>query len=178
MEYEDISPEVQDAFHEILKEHLIGSLPNLMKDRKNGILPMISVKGVQNLQEELNRMSKNPAVEVFPLTVARNEEATNAIIGLVSPDGQIDVDKAYDKAIWILKCISFERALFSYSTKAVTSDGRMMDAIKTILIDKSGVALIIFTPYAYTGFLKKKVEYQQNIFGGALENIFDGENHN
>lgn len=178
MEYQDISPELRDAFHKMLKEHLINSLPNLIKDKKNGILPLMSVRGASNLQEELGRMSKDKTVEALPLAIAENKEAANAVIGLISEDGRIDVDKAYVKAIHILKYVSFERALFSYSTKAATDDGRMIDAVKTILIDKSGISMIIFTPYSYTGFLKKKVEFQNHIFGGALENIFDGENHN
>lgn len=178
MEYEDLSPELRDAFHEMLEEHLTTCLPSFLKNKRHGLLPLVSVRGVQDLQEELTRMAADQTVEALPLAVARSKEAKDAVIGLISQDGRIDVDRAYDKAIYILKNLSFERALFSYSTKAVTSDGRTVDAVKTILIDKSGTALIVFTPCIYTGFLKKKVEFQNHVFGGAIENIFDGENHN
>lgn len=176
MEYTDIAPELRDAFNETLAEHLTACLPNLIRNKKHGILPMVAVKGALDLHSELERLSKDKSVDLLPMAVMNKEE--NTVIGLVAEDGRIDVDRAYDKAIRILRNISFDMAWYSYSTKAVTADGRMSDALKTILIDKSGIAMIVFTPYKYIGFLKKNVEYKQNVLGGVIENIFDGNDYN
>ncbi len=95
------------------------------------------------------------------------------LIGLQSKDGVQDVDKAYEKAVELLKSESFSCALFSYSTRIGLADGGETDALKTCVFTADGLAVSFFTPYSIKGFLKKSIVIEKTIFSEINENIFN-----
>lgn len=95
------------------------------------------------------------------------------LIGLQSKDGVQDVDKAYEKAVELLKSESFSCALFSYSTRIGLADGGETDTLKTCVFTADGLAVSFFTPYSIKGFIKKSIIFEKTIFSEIKENVFN-----
>ncbi len=145
MNFQDIPNEITDKILELLNNHLSMSASNLSKDKC--VLPMLATQG--------------------------NIPNSNKIMSLQPKNGQTDVDAALSAAINILKNIDFEYAWFSYSTQIRLSNGKSTNALKTYIFVKSGLTVVFFTPYKISGFIKRKVDYEKNIIGEIIDNIFD-----
>lgn len=92
----------------------------------------------------------------------------------LQPTNEItDVDKAYAVVVDRLKGEKFSYALFSYSTQIGLADGKMTDAIKSIIFISQGIEVSFFTPYSQKGLFKKTITTEKTIFGGINEHIFD-----
>ncbi len=94
------------------------------------------------------------------------------LIGLQSKDGSVDVEKAYFRALELLRKENFKYALFSYSTRIGLADGGETAALKTCVFTADGLAVSFFTPYSIKGFVKKSIVFEKTIFSEIKENIF------
>jgi len=145
MDFQDISPETQEAFLQLLDNHLTISVMNLEKDKC--VLPMLMSIG--------------------------SEPDANLVVSLQPKSGNTDVEAALAAALQRLKKSDFDYALFSYSTKIGLSDDKLVDALKTYIFEKSGLSVVFFTPYKFSGLFKKKADYEKTIIGEIVENIFN-----
>jgi hypothetical protein len=143
MDFSDIKQEIQEKFLALLESHLSISKTNLESD--NCVLPFLMTTG--------------------------ETPDSNVLMGLQPQNGKTDVDVALQVALQILKTKDFEVALFSYSTKIGSGDGKFTDALKTYIFDKSGLSVVFFTPYKLSGLFRKKVAYEKSIIGEIIENI-------
>lgn len=94
------------------------------------------------------------------------------LIGLQSKDGSVDVEKAYFRALELLRKENFKYALFSYSTRIGLADGGETAALKTCVFTAGGLAVSFFTPYSIKGFIKKSIVFEKTIFSEIKENVF------
>lgn len=145
MNFADIETTVQEDIIEILNGHIMASASILEEDKC--LMPMMMVKG--------------------------ESSESNQLISLVSKDGSVDVDKAYNVAVQNLKNMDFTYALFSYSTQVGLESGRLADAVKTFIFAKNGLTVVFYTPFVLKGLFKKKVIIEKTILGEVIENIFD-----
>lgn len=164
-----INPMLEREFATMLEEHLRCCIPNLSQSDEL-ILPMLLVKGVgEDWQKEADAVPE----EMRPTSV--RDLGGMLLAGFEKDDGQVDVDEAFDKAVALLKAVTFGKALYSYGTQLGTKDGGRMNAMKTILINTDGVAQFFFSPYSREG---GNVAFGQNILQKTVEDIFDGQSHN
>ena len=164
-----INPMLEREFAAMLEEHLRCCIPNLSQSDEL-ILPMLLVKGVgADWQKEADAVP----VEMRPTSV--QDVGGMLLAGFETDDGQVDVDEAFEKAVTLLKAVTFGKALYSYSTQLGTKDGGRMNAMKTILINTDGVAQSFFSPYSRED---GNVAFGQNILQKTVEDIFDGQSHN
>lgn len=145
MEFGELPPQMIDAFMRILNKHLEIAQINLEHERV-----------------------------LFPVLVYLNRDfSVGQAIPLQPPmTSQINSEASLDAALQILGNSYFEKALFSCSTKIKSGASGVLDAIKTVLFDASGIAVTFFTPYQYKGLFTKKVTYSKNIFDGVTTNFF------
>lgn len=144
MEFGELPPQMTDAFMRILNDHLDVAQVNLENDKI-----------------------------LFPVLAFVNRDfSLGQVIPLQPPmTAQINSEAALGAAIQILGSSYYEKALFSCSTK-IRAEDDVIEAIKTVIFDASGVAVTFYTPYHYKGMFKKKVAYSQNIFDGVTGNFF------
>lgn len=145
MEFGELPPQMMDAFMRILNNHLEVTRVNLENDRV--LFPILAF-----INRDFN------AGQVIPLQPPMTT--------------QINSEAALDVAIQILGNSYFERALFSCSTKIKSGASDVLEAIKTVILDASGMAVTFFTPYRFKGLFTKKVTYSKNIFDGVTTNFF------
>lgn len=86
------------------------------------------------------------------------------LIGLQSKDGSVDVEKAYFRALELLRKENFKYALFSYSTRIGLADGGETDVLKTCVFTADGLAVSFFTPYSIKGFIKNQLFLKKRFF--------------
>ncbi len=136
MEFMELPIEMREAFLVILNNHLETAQVNLENDKA-----------------------------LFPLLAFFNKNLTpSQIIPLQPPMAPpITLDMAYETALQILSNSIFDKALFSCSTMIKEGNSSTMEAIKTVLVDGSGLGVTFYTPYRYKGLFTKKVVYSQNI---------------
>ena len=144
MEFGELPPQMMDAFMQILNDHLDVAQVNLENDKI-----------------------------LFPvLAFVNGDFSLGQVIPLQPPmTTQINSEAALGAAIQILAGSYYEKALFSCSTRIKAGDGDVIEAIKTVIFDQSGVAVTFYTPYHYKGMFKKKVVYSQNIYDGVTGNF-------
>lgn len=144
MEFGELPPQMMDAFMRILNDHLDVAQVNLENEKI-----------------------------LFPVLAFVNRDfGLGQVIPLQPPmTSQINSEAALSAAIQILGSSYYEKALFSCSTKIKSGDD-VIEAIKTVIFDASGVAVTFYTPYHYKGMFKKKIAYSKNIFDGVTENFF------
>ncbi len=143
MEFGELPPQLMDAFMRILNNHLDVAEVNLENDKV-----------------------------LFPLLVFINRDySMGQIIPLQPPmNTVINSEAALEAAVQILNASYFEKALFSCTTK-IKSESSVVDAVKTVLFDGSGIAATFFTPFHYKGLFSKKVTYAKNIFDGIRTDL-------
>lgn len=143
MEFGELPPQIMDAFMRILNNHLDVAEINLENDKV-----------------------------LFPLLVFVNRDfSMGQVVPLQPPmTTAINSETSLDAAVQILNTTYFEKALFSCSTK-IKSDSGVVDAIKTVLFDGSGICATFFTPYHYKGIFNKKIAYSKNIFDGIRTDL-------
>ena len=89
------------------------------------------------------------------------------LISLQPNDGNVDFNKMIEKTKEILNSQSFETALLSYSSSSVLKKSK---ALVTYLFDKSGVGVLYFTAYHFSGLFKKKVVFDKHLLGAVVAN--------
>ena len=136
MEFMELPIEMREAFLVILNNHLEVAQVNLENDKT-----------------------------LFPLLAFLNKNlTTQQVIPLQPPMAPpISPDMALNAAVQILTNSYFEKAIFSCSTMIREGDSEMMEAVKTVLFDGSGVGVTFYTPYRFKGLFTKRVVYSQNI---------------
>lgn len=144
MKFNEIEQSVQDEIVDLLNKHLVASYNILKKDKV-----------------------------LEPLLVINENDNSKKIVGLQAVDGKTDVDKAYDKAISLIKDKEFKYAIFSYSTQMGTSTGQVTNAIKTTIIANNGLTVTFFSPYLIKGLFKKEVHIGETILYEIIENVFE-----
>jgi hypothetical protein len=144
MDFENIAPKMQETIMQLLDKHLSITIKILEKDKC--VIPMFWAKG--------------------------SKPDSNSIAVLQPKDGNTDVDAALKVALLRLKEIDFEYALFSYSTEIGMNGGCLINALKTFIFDKNGLAVVFFTPYKIRGLFNKKVYYEKSIIYEVIENVF------
>lgn len=104
-----------------------------------------------------------------------NNQISNLRLGLAqkappTPRGEtvrkFNFLKVLEKTKEILNSQSFETAVLSYSSSSVL---KKSDAVVSCLIDKSGVGVLFFTAYHFSGLFKKKVVYDEHIIGDVID---------
>ena len=98
---------------------------------------------------------------------------TKQLVSLQSKDGTIDVDRAYDAVINILRKEDFTYALFSYSSKIGLVNGKVIDALKTYIFTKDGLEVSFYTPFEVKGIFKKVINVEKSMLAEIKENIFE-----
>ena len=87
-------------------------------------------------------------------------------------NSQINSEASLDVAVQILANSYFEERSFRCSTKIKSGASDIIEAIKTVIFDASGMAVTFFTPYRFKGLFTKKITYSKNIFDGVTRNFF------
>ncbi len=95
-----------------------------------------------------------------------NSVSDPMLISLQPKDGKFNFLKVLEKTKEILNSQSFETAVLSYSSSSVL---KKSDAVVSCLIDKSGVGVLFFTAYHFSGLFKKKVVYDEHIIGDVID---------
>ena len=144
MEFKDFDKKTQDDITALVKENLVVAQDIIRTDKF--LIPILTIK---------------------------KDNAQDEIVGLVSADGDDDVDKAFDLAFEKLKNTDFSYARFTYSTQILSRNGGIADAIKTCIFVKGGVMISFFTPYLIKGLFSKKVFIGDTILEDITENIFE-----
>ena len=145
MEFGELPPQMMDAFMRILNNHLEVAQVNLENEKV-----------------------------LFPILAFINRDFNaGQVVSLQPPmNSQINSEASLDVAVQILANSYFERALFSCSTKIKSGASDIIEAIKTVIFDASGMAVTFFTPYRFKGLFTKKITYSKNIFDGVTRTFF------
>lgn len=94
-----------------------------------------------------------------------NSASDPKLISLQSVDGKVDFLKLVEKTKEILNSRSFDTALLSYSSSNVLKES---EAVVTYLFDKTGVGVLYYTAYHFSGFFKKKVVFDKHLLGDVI----------
>ena len=143
MIFNELDEIIQQEIVDLLNKHIVSSAEIIKKDKM--LLPILMING-KTLE-------------------------SNKLISLQSMDKTIDVDKAYEKALSIIKKESFNYALFSYSTRMGTSSGQVINAIKTTIITETGVSVTFISMYELKGLIRKNMNILETVLYDMRENV-------
>ena len=96
-----------------------------------------------------------------------NGGAEPVLLSLQPQDGVVKMDRMMEKAKEILRTRKFETAALSYTSSSVL---KKSETLVTFLFHKSGVAVLFFTAYHFSGLFRKKLVLDRHLVGEVFEN--------